>query len=115
MLRRNLTDASTNPIESNVPDSARPPIAKPQAIIVPSGGFRKNKSFGEYRESICHAMQPVTVPVPYLPNSIESLEARSFHINPAGYISELGTSVGTTALSRLNFVQIRHCNGGMSP
>ena len=48
-------------------------------------------------------------------NSMESLEARSFHINPAGYIPELGTSVGTAAFAGLNFVQIRHCKGGRSP
>lgn len=51
----------------------------------------------------------------YLLNSIEILEVRSFHINPAGYIVELGISVGTPAFSGLNFVQIRHCKGGMSP
>lgn len=51
----------------------------------------------------------------YLLSSIAILEVRSFHINPAGYIAEPGTSVATAACSGLNFVQIRHCNGGMSP
>lgn len=36
-------------------------------------------------------------------------------MNPAGYIVELGVSDGITAFSGLNFVQIRHCRGGMSP
>jgi hypothetical protein len=51
----------------------------------------------------------------YLLNSIESFDVRRFHMNPAGYIVELGISVGTTAFSGLNFVQIRHCKGGTSP
>ena len=50
----------------------------------------------------------------YLLSSIESFDVRSFHINPAGYIVELGISVGTRAFSGLNFVQIRHCKGGTS-
>jgi hypothetical protein len=49
------------------------------------------------------------------PKSIEILEVRSFHINPAGYIGELGASVGIAAFAGLYFVQIRHCTGGMSP
>jgi hypothetical protein len=36
-------------------------------------------------------------------------------MNPAGYIAELGTSVGSTAFAGMNFVQIRHCKGGTSP
>ena len=51
----------------------------------------------------------------YLPNSMEILDVRSFHINPAGYIVELGVSDGIRGFSGLNFVQIRHCRGGMSP
>jgi hypothetical protein len=51
----------------------------------------------------------------YLLNSIEILELRSFHANPAGYIAELRTSVGIAAFSGLNFVQMRHCKGGTSP
>ena len=51
----------------------------------------------------------------HLPSNIEIFEAKSFTINPTGYILELGISFGILAFSGLNFVQIRHCNGGMSP
>ena len=36
-------------------------------------------------------------------------------MNPAGYIAELGISVGILAPSGLYFVQMRHCKGGTSP
>lgn len=36
-------------------------------------------------------------------------------LNPAGYIAELGTSVGISTFSAMNVVHIRHCSGGMSP
>ena len=50
----------------------------------------------------------------HLPKTIEIFELNSFHINPAGYIVEMGTSFGISALAGLNFVQIRHCKGDMS-
>ena len=58
--------------------------------------------------NLCHRQD-------HLPSSIDIFEAKSFTINPTGYILELGISFGILAFSGLNFVQTRHCNGGMSP